>query len=66
MAWTADDLARVETAIARGERQIIFRDRSVVFKSTEELLKARQAIKAALAGRAKQTLLVASRGFARG
>lgn len=65
MAWAAEDLAAVERAIAKGERQVIFRDRSVLYRDVEELLKVRQIIKAALAGRTKQTLLVASTGWQR-
>lgn len=64
MAFTADDLAAVEAAIAKGEASVQFADRAVSYRSIEDLLKARALIKTALAtGAVKQTLIVASKGF---
>jgi hypothetical protein len=45
MAWTATDLATVETAIANGTLSVQFGDRSVTYRSISELMKARDAIK---------------------
>lgn len=63
MAFTANDLAAVEAAIAKGEASVQFADRSVTYRSIEDLLKARDAIKASLQTRARQTLVTASKGF---
>lgn len=59
-------LAAVDVEIARPERGTAFADRSVQYRPLEDALKARAIIEAALAalaGRSKQTLIVASRGF---
>jgi hypothetical protein len=61
--------ARIEAidfALARGERSVQFSDRSVSYRSIEELMAARAhfvTLLALLAGRVKQTLIVASKGF---
>jgi hypothetical protein len=48
MAWTSSDLAAIEKAIASGELSVQFADRRVQYRSIDELLKARDIIKAAL------------------
>lgn len=63
MAFTTADLEAVQRAIAKGEKTVQFSDRSVTYRSMEELLKAEERITAALAGRNKQTLAYATKGF---
>ena len=63
MSFTSADLAAVEAAIARGEAQVQFADRSVTYRSIEDLLRAREAIKASLTARVRQTLVVGSKGW---
>lgn len=48
MAWTQTELDLIETAIAKGERLVRFADRTVEYRSINELLSARDAIKAEL------------------
>lgn len=48
MAWTTADLTKIETAIATGELSVQFADRRVHYRSIEELLRARDVIKAAV------------------
>ena len=48
MAWTATDLATIEAAIASGTLSVQYADRSVTYRSIPDLLKARDAIKAAI------------------
>lgn len=63
MAWTAADLAALESAIARGEQTVQFSDRQVTYRSIDALLKARAAVIAELgSGGAKQTVVVNPRG----
>jgi hypothetical protein len=63
MAFTESDLAAIDRAIATGERQVQFADRAVTYRSITELLEARAVIAAQLAGRVKQTLAYAVKGF---
>lgn len=63
MAFTASDLERLETAIKSGVKSVQFGDRLTVYASLDEMLRARSAIAAELAGRPKQTLLVATKGL---
>ena len=64
MAYTDADLTAIRQAIARGELMVQFADRSVRYRSMDELLRAEAHIATALASpRAKQTLVVASKGF---
>ncbi len=61
-----EQLAANDVEIARSERATAFADRSVQYRPLEDALKDRGRIKAdlaALAGRSKQTLIVASKGF---
>lgn len=48
MSWTTTDLTAIESAIASGELRVKFADREVQYRSIEELLKARDVIKAAI------------------
>jgi hypothetical protein len=66
MAFTSDDLGRINRAIASGAFQVVFSDRTVMYQSMDGLLKARKEILADLArqsGRKRQTLGVARKGF---
>jgi len=49
MAYTTDDLATIEAAIAAGEMNIRLGDMSITYRSIGELIQARDVIKAALA-----------------
>jgi len=60
---TAADLAAIEAALYRGEQSVTFADRSVTYRSIDDLLKARDLIKAELTTRPRQTLIVASKGW---
>lgn len=48
MAWTTSDLTTIETAIASGTLSVQFADRRVQYRTMDELLKARDIIKAAV------------------
>ena len=37
--WTADDLAAIEAAIAKGVLRVEYNDRTVVYRSIKELVK---------------------------
>ena len=52
MAWTEDDLNKLEAAIAagRGVRQMSFSDQTIVFHPVDEMLKLRAAMKHELYG----------------
>jgi hypothetical protein len=50
MAYTQTDLARIEKAIAKGERVVWFGDRRVEYRSIDELRKAREDILRELGG----------------
>jgi hypothetical protein len=63
MAATASDLAAIEAALFKGEARVTFADRSVEYRSVDDLMKARDAIRAELSARPKQTLIVSSKGF---
>ena len=49
MAFTEDDLSRIEKAIAKGVRVVQFADRRVEYGSMPDLLRARSEIQRALA-----------------
>ena len=40
MAYTTEQLAALQAALARGERRVTFGDKSVEYRSIEELLEA--------------------------
>jgi hypothetical protein len=48
MSWTTTDLASIEKAIASGELRVKFGDREVMYRSIDELLKARDVVKASV------------------
>jgi hypothetical protein len=45
MAWTQDDLTRIERAIASGTTRVKFRDREVQYASLSELMAVRNMIR---------------------
>lgn len=49
MAFTAQDLASIDAAIASGELTVRANGREVTYRSTADLFKAREAIAAVLA-----------------
>lgn len=51
MAFTQDDLDRLDRAVASGELQVRIQDRMVTYRSLDELLRARRAVRQALSGR---------------
>ena len=70
MAYTEVQLqsyiTQLETALARGEQSVTFADRSATYRSVEQITSAiayfEQKLRE-LAGRSKQSLGVASKGF---
>jgi len=46
--FTTDDLTIINTAIASGQLEVRFRDRSVRYQSTNDMIKARDLIRADL------------------
>ncbi|MCL2344780.1 MAG: hypothetical protein FWC58_02855 [Desulfobulbus sp.] len=44
MAFTQEDIERIDRAIAKGERVVRFTDRTVEYRSIDELIKARNAM----------------------
>lgn len=48
MAFTQTQLAAVEAAIASGELRVVFDGREVTYRSVDDLMKARNTIRAAL------------------
>ncbi len=44
MAFTTEDLSRIERAIAKGERRVTFSDRTVEYRDIAELMQARDAM----------------------
>jgi len=66
MAFTETDLEVICRAIATGELSVTFADRTVTYRSMTDLLLAKEIIEgeiAAAAGRSKQTLGYAVKGF---
>ena len=49
MAFTSDNLAAIDAAIASGELRVSFNGRDVTYRNMADLLKARQTIAAELA-----------------
>ncbi len=41
MAFTQDDVVRIERALAKGERVVRFADRTVEYRTVQELIEAR-------------------------
>ena len=48
MAFTQEQLAAVEKAIARGEKIVRYADRNVEYRDIDELLRARDEIRSSL------------------
>lgn len=48
MSFTVDQLTAIEAAIASGELKVSFNGREVVYRSMDDLIKARNTVKAAL------------------
>ena len=48
MSFTQKHLDAVEAAIARGEKTVRYTDRTVEYRTVDELLKAREEIRASL------------------
>ncbi len=64
VAFSQTDLDAIRAAIAKGEKMVQFADRSVTYRSMDELFQAEARIAQALrTSRAKQTLVVSSKGF---
>jgi hypothetical protein len=61
------NITLLETALARGEKDVTYRDRRVTYNSAEDMLKRLQYFKGllsdALGGRPRQTLLTAEKGL---
>jgi hypothetical protein len=49
MAWTTDDLATIEAALATGAKSVKFSDREMEFPSVDDLRKVRSDIISSLA-----------------
>lgn len=65
VAYTETDLARVRTAIAKGERTVQFADRMVTYRSVDELLEAERHIAATVEPRTRPRIsyLSSSKGL---
>ena len=63
MAFTEADLASLRSAIAKGEKTVMFADRSTTYRSIAELVAAAAVIEASLATRSKQSLAYAEKGL---
>lgn len=48
MSFTVEQLTAIESAIASGQLKVAFGGREVVYRSMDDLIKARNTIKAAL------------------
>jgi hypothetical protein len=48
MSFTVEQLAAIESAMASGELKVAFNGTEVVYRSMDDLIKARNTIKAAL------------------
>lgn len=67
MAYTTDQLARLEAALASGEKMVRFDERWVEFRSPSELMEAIAAVKASMASasgtRVRQIRMSSSKGL---
>jgi hypothetical protein len=50
MAWTSEDLAAIESAIATGARRVRFQTHEVEYQSLNDMLKVRALIRDEIAG----------------
>lgn len=48
MAWTTDDVAAIEQAIAQGALTVEYADRRITYRSMDDLLKAYRLVKDAV------------------
>ena len=55
MAWTSDDLDRINKAIASGTLRVKFQDKEITYRSIEELQKIRRQIEEELGTSTKKT-----------
>jgi hypothetical protein len=53
MAWTAAEVAALKSAIARGEKVVLFSDRSVTYRSLDEMLRALALMEQSIASPAR-------------
>ena len=49
-SWTQSDIAKLEKAIATGARRVRFQTHEVEYQSLDDMMRALDAIKAAVAG----------------
>lgn len=63
MAFTADDLDRINRAIASGQRRVTFGDRTVEYRDVSEMLRAKSEIQKDLAGAVQRTRVMRYKGF---
>lgn len=56
-AYSAEQLAAIRAAIAKGEKTVQYADRSVTYRSIAELIDAERIIAADVEGSAPKTLL---------
>lgn len=59
MAWTSDDLTRIEKAIASGTTKVKFSDKEVTYRTIDELFRVRDEIKKAIGQNTKKTRVLA-------
>ena len=45
MAWSSDDLTKLEQAIARGAKKVKFKDNEIEFHSVNEMFRLRRAMR---------------------
>ena len=51
MAWSSDDLEKIEAAIAEGALRVKYKDKEVEYRSLREMLQVRDLIKASIGGK---------------
>lgn len=66
MAWTTDDLAAIDEAIASGQLTIEQGDRKMTYRSMAELMQARSMIADSLAGTGNNASMASKIAFHRG
>lgn len=49
MAWTQDDIDKLDKAISKGTLTVAYRDRTLTYRSLDEMLRIRTLIKAEVA-----------------
>lgn len=54
MAYTQDDLDRIDDAIAKGVRRVTYKDRTIEYASIDDLRKARDHIASKLSKRKRR------------